>query len=141
MIAVRVMQPSVHQVVDVVAVRHGFVSAARTMLVRASNFGRTAHGVGVADVDGMLVDVIVVHVVQMAVMKVVDMVAMAHGRMPAVRTMLMGVVGMVLLGAGGHDVFSLFVASSRGSPCYCRSAACSIALCTNCSNVIVRKGV
>jgi hypothetical protein len=101
------------------------------MPVSASRFGRTAHRIGGADLEDVLVDMIFVHVVQMAVMNVVDMAVMTHGRMPAVWTMLMGVVGMVLLGAGGHDVFSLFVASSRGSPSYCRSAACSIALCTN----------
>jgi hypothetical protein len=33
MIAMRVMQPSVHKVIDVVTMRDGFVSAVRTMLV------------------------------------------------------------------------------------------------------------
>jgi hypothetical protein len=123
MVAVRVMQASVHKIIDMVAVRHGFVPAVRGMPVSASRFGRTAHRVGGADLEDVFVDMIFVHVVQMAVMNVIDMAVMAHGRMPTVWTMLMGVVGMVLLGAGGHDVFSLFVASSRGRQSYCRSAA------------------
>jgi hypothetical protein len=33
MIAMRVMQPSVHKVIDMVTMRDGFVSAVRTVLV------------------------------------------------------------------------------------------------------------
>ena len=39
-----VMQPSVHKVIDVITVRHLFVSAARTMRMRAPGLGRAAHG-------------------------------------------------------------------------------------------------
>jgi hypothetical protein len=39
---------------------------------------------------------------------------MADRRMPAVGTMLVGVVGMVLLGAGGHDAFILRGLRSEG---------------------------
>jgi hypothetical protein len=53
---------------------------------------------------------------------------MADRRMPAVGTMLVGMVGMMLLGAGGHDVFSFF--GPRGTGGYRLSAACSMALST-----------
>jgi hypothetical protein len=46
---------------------------------------------------------IVVHVVEMAVVEIVQMASVANRGMPAVRAMLMRMVGMVLLGAGGHD--------------------------------------
>jgi hypothetical protein len=51
-----VMQPAVHKVVDVITVRHLFVSAARTMRMRAPGFGRAAQGVGIAHLDNMFVD-------------------------------------------------------------------------------------
>jgi hypothetical protein len=52
----------------------------------------------------MLVNMIPVHVVQMAVMKIVNMAVMANSRMPAVRAMLVDMVGMLPLGAGGHEI-------------------------------------
>ena len=61
------------------------------------------HGICGVDRDDMFVDVIPVHIVEMAVVKVVHMAVMANRGVPAVRAMLMGVVGMVLLGASGHD--------------------------------------
>jgi hypothetical protein len=39
---------------------------------------------------------------------------MADRRMPAVGTMLVSVVGMMLLGAGGHAVFSFLSLRSEG---------------------------
>jgi hypothetical protein len=54
---------------------------------------------------------------------------MAHRRMSAVGTMLVRVVGMMLLGAGGHGVLS-FSFSAGGTGGYCFSAACSMALST-----------
>jgi hypothetical protein len=55
------------------------------------------HGVRGADRDDMLVDMIPVHVVEMAVMKIVNMAVMANGRVSAVRAMLVDMVGMVPL--------------------------------------------
>src|SRR3984893_6719675 len=88
---------------------------------RAPDFGGAVHGVRGADRDDMLVNMIPVHVVQMAVM--------ANSRMPAVRAMLVDMVGMLPLGAGGHEILLLLRLRSR---CLCLSAECSIALCTSC---------
>jgi hypothetical protein len=52
----------------------------------------------------MFVDMIPVHVVEMAVMKIVNMGVMANSRVPTVRAMLVGMVGMVRLGAGDHEI-------------------------------------
>jgi hypothetical protein len=97
-----VVQPAVHKVVDVITVRHLFVSAARTMRMRAPGFGRAAQRVGIAHLDNMFVDMIFMHVMQMTVVQIIDMVLMVHSRVATVGTMLMYVIGMMPLGAGGH---------------------------------------
>jgi len=50
----------------------------------------------------MLVNVILVHVVEMAIVKIVHMAVMANCSVPAIRAMLMSVVGVVFLGTSGH---------------------------------------
>jgi hypothetical protein len=97
-----VMQPTVHEVIDVITVGHAFVSAARPMRVRAPGVGRAARGVGIANLNNMFVDVVRMHVMQMTIVEVIDMAMMAHSRVPAARTMLMSVIRMMLLVAEGH---------------------------------------
>lgn len=82
-VAVRVMQVAFDEVVDVVAVRHGLVPAARTVhvarLVRIARVpGRAARRIRSPDGDGVLADVVAVHVMEMAVVKVVDVSFVAH---------------------------------------------------------------
>jgi hypothetical protein len=48
----------------------------------------------------MFVDVILVHVMQMTIVKIVDMAVMPDRGVAAVRAVLMGMVVMVLFGAG-----------------------------------------
>jgi hypothetical protein len=115
MVAVWMMQASADQVIDVIAMGHRFVPAGRTMPVRAARLRRALHGVGGIDRDRVLVDVIFVHVVQVPVVQVIDVAGMAHRRVAAVGTMLVRVVGMMLLGAGGHSVFSFFVCGASGT--------------------------
>jgi hypothetical protein len=50
----------------------------------------------------MFVDVILVHVVEMAIVQIVDVAVMANRGVPAIRAMLMRVVGVVFLRASGH---------------------------------------
>src|ERR1700736_4740306 len=109
MIAVRMVQAAVHQIVEMVAMRHPFMPAVWTVLVGAGDFRRALHGICGVDRDDMLVHVIFMHVVEMAVVKVVDMAIMANSSVPAVRAMLVGMIGMMLVGAGRHLVsFLLF---------------------------------
>src|SRR5260370_2851013 len=113
-----VMQPSVNKVIDVITVRHLFVSAARTMRMRAPGLGRAAHGVGIANLYNMFVDMIFMHVMQMTIVQIIDMVVMAYSRVPTVGTMLMCVIRMMPLGAGGHGFAHLSCGSSdRASQC------------------------
>ena len=51
----------------------------------------------------MFVHVILVHMVEMAIVKIIHMAVMANRGVPAVRAMIVGVIGMMLLGAGRHD--------------------------------------
>jgi hypothetical protein len=103
MIAVGMVQPAVHEIVDMVTMRHLFVPAVRTVRVRAVDFRGAVHGIGGVDRDGVFVDVILMHMVEMAVVKIIHMAVMANRGVPAFRTMLMGVIGMMFLGAGRHD--------------------------------------
>jgi hypothetical protein len=107
MTIMRVMQSSVYEVIDVVAVGHGFVSAARPMRMRAPGLGRAACRVRGADLDDMEVDVVPMHVVQAAIVQIVDMAVVAHSGVPAARTMLMCMIGMMRFGAGGRRVAHL----------------------------------
>jgi hypothetical protein len=102
MVTVRMMQPAVDEIVDMVTMRHRFMAAVRTVHVRAVDLRRAVHGIFIADRDDMFVDVILVHMVQMAVVKIIHMAVMANRDVPAFRAMLMSVVGMVFLGACGH---------------------------------------
>jgi hypothetical protein len=60
----------------------------------------------------MFVHVILVHMVEMAVVKIIHVAVMPNCRMPAIRAMLMRVVGVVLLRACGHWRDSLHSDSS-----------------------------
>jgi hypothetical protein len=53
----------------------------------------------------MLVNVILVRMMQMPIMKIIDMVVMADRRMPTVGAMRVAMVAMMLLGAGIHSLF------------------------------------
>lgn len=57
---------------------------------------RTPDRIDLADFDDVFVDVSIMHVVQVAIMKVVDMVAVTHRSVAAAGTM--GVVVIVMLG-------------------------------------------
>src|SRR5262245_44721199 len=92
-----------------VAMRHGLVPAARAMPVSALIFGRAAIGVGGVDSKGMFVDIVPMHMVQMAVVEIVDVAVVTNRGMPAVWTVLMGMAGMVLLAAGGHRLPSFCI--------------------------------
>ena len=101
-IAVRMMQPAVHEIINMIAMRDGLVPAVWPVLMCASRFGCADHRIWAIDRYRMLVDVILVHVMQMTIVKIVHMAVMPNCGVAAVGAMLMGVIGMVLLDAG-HD--------------------------------------
>jgi hypothetical protein len=101
--AVRVMQVPRHQVVGVVGVRDDLVPAVRAVSVRlvvrpAGVPGRARRWVRPSRDQRALVDVVAVHVVQVAVVEVVGVVAVLDLFVSAARLvpMIMSTVGVVL---------------------------------------------
>jgi hypothetical protein len=114
MITMRMMQPAVYEIVDMVAVRHRFVSAVWTVRMRATDVGRALHGICGVDRDGVLIHVILVHMMEMAIVQIVDVIVVANRSVSAVRAMLVRVVGVVFLGTCRHGhTPSDWLASSR----------------------------
>ncbi len=107
MIAVRVVEVTVHEVVDVIAVRNGRMPTARTVdMVRivalAVVLGATVR-VCVRDFDDVLVVVVFMGAMQVPVVQVTDMVAVLDRDMPAVGAVLVVVVFVDLV---AHRLFS-----------------------------------
>jgi hypothetical protein len=74
------------------------------MRVLTTRLRRALRGIGSIDCEDMFIHVVLVHVMEMAVMEIIDVAVVEDRRMPTVRTMLMSMVGMMLLGAGGHSI-------------------------------------
>jgi hypothetical protein len=101
------MQMSVDQVVDVVAVRYRLVTASWTVHVTrvvptALVLRRAPIGIGRRHLYAVLVDVVAMHMMQMAVVEVVHVVAMANGCMPAAGTVLVRVIDVLAAFGGAH---------------------------------------
>jgi len=106
-VAVRMVEVPVDQIVDVIAMRDGLVAATGAMVVRGVVTGALVRGsacsrIGGRDLDHVLVDVIAVHVVQVTVVQVVDVAVVPHGRVTATGAMNVCVVGMGWIRAIGH---------------------------------------
>jgi hypothetical protein len=99
MITMGMMQSALYKIVEMVTMRHRFMPAVWTVDVGAVDFRRTVHGICGINSDDMFVHVILVHVVEMAVVKIIHMAVMANRGVPAFRTMLVSVVGMMYFGA------------------------------------------
>ena len=85
MVPMRVMKAAVNEVIDMVSMRNRLVAAAWAVTVSIiANLGCAFDGVGTADVDDVLVDLSVTGMMQAAVMKVVNVVAVADCHMSAV---------------------------------------------------------
>jgi len=89
------------QVVRVVAVRHRLVTAPGAVGVRGTVGGAVVpvgagRRVGIAHLEGVLIDVVVMGVMEVAVMEVVDVPVMRDNGVPAV-----GAVDMVVSGVRG----------------------------------------
>jgi len=94
--AMRVMEMSVDEIVDVVAMRDGLVAATSSMPVSgivtgADVAGCTSRRIGAAHFDHMLIEMIVVRLMEVAVVKIVHVIAVLDGDMAAT-----GSVNMVM---------------------------------------------
>src|SRR6202051_1021074 len=111
MITMGMMQSAVYKIVEMVTMRHRFMPAVWAVDVGAVDFRRTMHGIFGINSDDVFVHVILVHMVKMAVVKIIHMAVMANRGVPAFQAMLVSVIGMMLLGAGRH----VYVLSSFGN--------------------------
>jgi hypothetical protein len=100
-IAVRMVQMAVHEVVDVVAVRHRFVAAAGAMdvtlrMAAAVVLGRTVGRVLLGHIDGVLLHLASFRVVQVAVVQIIDVVAVLDRGVAAAFAVVVIVIVMML---------------------------------------------
>ena len=126
-VAMRMVEMAIDHIIDVIAVRDLFVSAARAMLMAALDFRRATRRICRINRNHVLVDVIGVDMVQVAVVEIIDMPRVADSGMATICTVLVGVVDVVLFRASSHILDLLCLGQSY------LSAACSIALRTNCN--------
>lgn len=106
-IAVRMVQMAVDEIVDMIDVRDRFVAAARAMDVSsimpgAAMVGRATIRILVAHLNPMLIHMIGVRMVKMTIVEIVDMVAMPNRDVAALRSVRVIVIGMMRKIAGGH---------------------------------------
>jgi hypothetical protein len=95
-VTMMMMQSAVHDIIHMVAVRNGFVAAARSVLVSRpvapAEVRRAAVRILRRYVEPVLVIVIAVWVVQVPVMQIVHVSVVADGRMAARGTVPVGVL-------------------------------------------------
>jgi hypothetical protein len=100
-----VMQSTINEIVNVVAVRDGFVSARRSVDVAGGMaFVRRSAllGVGSRHSDLVLIDVIAVHVMQMSIVDIVNMPVMLDGGVAAILAVLVLVILVFVAFFHGH---------------------------------------
>lgn len=88
MIAMRMVKPAVHKVIDVIAMRNGLVPAVGAMnmagvVAHVTEFRRATVGILSAYLNGVLFNGAAGLMVQMAVMQVIDMIAVFDRDMTA----------------------------------------------------------
>jgi len=94
MIAMRMMQTAVHKVIHVIAVRHLRMSTVGPVLVFFT-LNRVAFiRIGFTDFNDMLVNMTIMRVMQMAVVKVINVTLVFNLRMAAIGAMLVGMIFM-----------------------------------------------
>ena len=110
MALVRMMEMAIHEIIYMIAMWHGLMSAIGTMLM--GRFMRTAVvcgsagiGIFIRDRDAMLLDLpILTLMMQMAIVEIVRMTVMLNRSVPAVRAMLVVVIVVQMC----HESSSLF---------------------------------
>jgi hypothetical protein len=100
-VAVGMVKVSIHQIVNVVAMRHGFVSAIRSMNVvfavaAAVVSWSTDIGILGRHLQDMFVNVIPVHVVQMPVVEIIHVPVVLDPRVAAAGPMLVRVTSVLV---------------------------------------------
>lgn len=103
-VAVLVMQTAVDDVVNVIAVRYGFVAATFAVNVAVAGVNRMAAvRIGFIDAQGVFIVVAVVLMVQVAVVQIIDVAFVFDGSVAAVCAVN---VVMMFVGFAGHFFLS-----------------------------------
>jgi hypothetical protein len=87
-VAVRMMEAAVHEIIDMITMRHGFVAAIRPVPVRCLVSGRVmrrlaAGRVAIAHRDNMMLGTATLGMLKATVIEVVDVVFVSHAEMTA----------------------------------------------------------
>lgn len=117
--AVRVMEMSVDEIVDVVSVRNGLVATSGTVLVtgimtRAGMIRGTGRGIGRAHLEHVFVDVVTMWLMQVAVVQVIHMVAVLDRDMSAAVAVNVGMAFMDLMFVRHDGMMTPFASSGLG---------------------------
>jgi hypothetical protein len=104
MIAMPVVQSAAENVIEMVAVRRHRVATAVVAAVTGRRRAiRRIHG---SDFDDVFVVMIAVRRMHVAVVQIISVIAVRHGRMPAIRAVS---VCMIFMGSMIHGIFLTFV--------------------------------
>jgi hypothetical protein len=101
MAVMRVMQVAVYQVVDMISMRHRIMAAIGTvhvpfLVANTLMIGRASVRVRCVHFNHVFINMIPVHMVQVPVMKIIDVFVMTDRLMPAVWPVLVRVASMLL---------------------------------------------
>ncbi len=101
------MKMVIDQVVDMFAVRHGFMSAPGAMRVLlgmslALMFRSAIFGIGIRYTDYMFVDMVIMGMVQVAIVQIIDMTIMHDARVSTFRAVRMNMVFVMWQSTIGH---------------------------------------
>lgn len=83
---VRVMEVAINKVVNMIAMRNGFVSALFSMNMTGV---MTAAAMSTAAIETMLVDMIAMLMMKVSIMEIIDVIAVRHSRVTTCARMLM----------------------------------------------------
>jgi hypothetical protein len=99
MVAVWMVQASVNEIVDVISVRHSLVTAPRAVLMRrlvsaCPVFGCAAVGIVSGDLQDVLLYAVAFHVLQVPVLKIVNVIFVSNRGVSAARSMFVRAIGV-----------------------------------------------
>jgi hypothetical protein len=107
MIAMRMMQVAIHQIVQMITVGNLGVSTGRSMAVvllmaSASVLGAAGRRIGPIDFQNVVINMVAMNVVQVAIMQIIRVAVVLDGDMAALRAMFVGVPFMHFAGLLFH---------------------------------------
>lgn len=109
MVSMRVMQPAIDEVVDMIPVRDRFVAASRAMhmaglMAFVAELRSAAVRIPVAHLDDMLLNNVALLMVQVPVVKIIDVIEMFDRNVPAGGAMPVGMIGVNRVAMVRHDM-------------------------------------